>query len=94
MSHFVGVGIFWIDLNWTDLGRWRLTLKGLCTISAIFEGLFTFCTVVLTRFGSFHLMYLLTINQALPYGCIFVTYGQPGGFAAGDITIIWNDVLN
>ena len=27
MSHFVGVGIFWIDLNRTDLGCWRLTLK-------------------------------------------------------------------
>ena len=26
MSHFVGVGIFWIDLNRTDLGCWRLTL--------------------------------------------------------------------
>ena len=25
MSHFVGVGIFWIDLNQTDLGCWRLT---------------------------------------------------------------------
>ena len=51
------------------------------------------CEVVLTRFESFHLMYLLAINQALSYGCSFVTYGHPGGSAAGDITIIWNDVL-
>ena len=33
--------------------------------------------VVLTRFGSFHLTYLLAINQALPYGCNFVIYGHP-----------------
>ena len=26
MSHFVGAGIFWIDLNCTDLGCWQLTL--------------------------------------------------------------------
>ena len=26
MSHFLGVGIFWIGLNSTDLGCWRLTL--------------------------------------------------------------------
>ena len=39
-------------------------------------------------------MYLLAINQALPYGCNFVTYGHPEGSAAGDIIIIWNDVLN
>ena len=26
MNHFVGVGIFWIDLNRTDFGCWRLTL--------------------------------------------------------------------
>ena len=38
-------------------------------------------------------MYLLAINQALPYGCSFVTYGRPEGSAAGDITIIWNDVF-
>ena len=38
-------------------------------------------------------MYLLAINQALPYGCSFVTYGYPEGSAAGDITIIWNDVF-
>ena len=38
-------------------------------------------------------MYLLAINQALPYGCSFVTYGHPEGSAAGDITIIWNDAL-
>ena len=41
-------------------------------------------------------MYLLAINQALPYGCSFVTYGHPEGSAAGDstiITIIWNDVF-
>ena len=37
-------------------------------------------------------MYFLAINQALPYGCSFVTYGHPEGSAAGDITIIWNDV--
>ena len=37
-------------------------------------------------------MYLLAINQALPYGCSFVTYGHPEG-SAGDITIIWNDVF-
>ena len=51
--------------------------------------------VVLTRFGSLiHLMYLLAINQALPYGCSFVlTYKHPEGSAAGDITIIWNDVF-
>ena len=36
-------------------------------------------------------MYLLVINQALPYGCSFVTYGHPEGSAAGDI---WNDVFN
>ena len=35
-------------------------------------------------------MYLLAINQALPYGCSFVTYGHPEGSAAGEITIIWN----
>ena len=50
--------------------------------------------VVLTRFGRFHLMYLFAINQALPYGCSFLTYGHPGVSEAGDITIIWNDVLN
>ena len=38
-------------------------------------------------------MYLLAINQALLYGCSFVTYGYPEGSAAGDITIMWNDVL-
>ena len=37
-------------------------------------------------------MYPLAISQALPYGCSFVTYGHPEGSAAGDITIIWNDV--
>ena len=54
--------------------------------------------VVLGRFGSLTspFMYLLAINQALPYGCSFVTYGHPEGSAAGDvtiITIIWNDVF-
>ena len=49
--------------------------------------------VVLTRSGSFDLTFLLAINQALPYGCSFITYGHPGGSAADDITIIWNDVL-
>ena len=40
-------------------------------------------------------MYLLAINinQALPYGCSFVTYGHPEGSATGDITIIRNDVF-
>ena len=38
-------------------------------------------------------MYLLDINQAMRYGYSFVTYGHPGGSAAGDIKIIWNDVL-
>ena len=38
-------------------------------------------------------MYLLAINQAQPYGCSFVTCGHPEGSAAGDITIIWNDVF-
>ena len=27
MSNFMGVGIFWIGLNWADLGCWRLTLR-------------------------------------------------------------------
>ena len=27
MSNFMGVGIFWIGLNRTDLGFWRLTLN-------------------------------------------------------------------
>ena len=27
MSNFMGLGIFWIGLNWADLGCWRLTLK-------------------------------------------------------------------
>ena len=27
MGHFVGAGIFWINLNHTDLGCWRLTLS-------------------------------------------------------------------
>ena len=27
MSNFMGVGIFWIGLNRTDLGCWRLTLR-------------------------------------------------------------------
>ena len=27
MSHFVRVGILWIDLSWNDLGFWRLTLN-------------------------------------------------------------------
>ena len=40
-----------------------------------------------------NLMYLLAINQALPYGCSFVTYGHPEGSAVGNITIIWDDVL-
>ena len=30
-------------------------------------------------------MYLLAINQALPYGCSFVTYGHPEGSAAGTL---------
>ena len=38
-------------------------------------------------------MYLLAINQALSYGCSIVTSGHPEGSAAGDITIIWNDVF-
>ena len=38
-------------------------------------------------------MYVLAINQALPYGCSFVTYGHPEGSVTGDITIIWNDVF-
>ena len=29
MSHIVGVGIFWINLNRTDLCCWRLTLMSL-----------------------------------------------------------------
>ena len=40
-----------------------------------------------------NLMYLLVINQALPYGCSFVIYGHPGSSAADDVTIIWNDLL-
>ena len=28
MTHFMGVGIFRIGLNRTDLGCWRLTLTG------------------------------------------------------------------
>ena len=35
----------------------------------------------------------MAINQALPNGYSFVTYGHPEGSAAGDITIIWNDVI-
>ena len=27
MSNFMGVGTFWIGLNWADLGCWRLTLR-------------------------------------------------------------------
>ena len=38
-------------------------------------------------------MYLLAINQALPYGYSFVTYGHPEGSEARDISIIWNDVF-
>ena len=39
--------------------------------------------VVLTRFGSLISPYvLLAINQALPYGCSFVTSGHPEGSAA------------
>ena len=38
-------------------------------------------------------MYLLAINQALPYGCSFVTYGHPEGSAEGGFTINWNDVF-
>ena len=49
--------------------------------------------VVLTRSGRFHIRLILAINQALPDDCSFVIYGHPGGSAAGDITIIWNDVL-
>ena len=37
--------------------------------------------------------FLLMIYQALLYGCSFVTYGHPEGSAAGDITIIWNDLF-
>ena len=47
-----------------------------------------------TSLNKKNLMYLLAINQALPYGCSVLTYGHPGGSGAGDITIIWNDVLN
>ena len=32
MSNFIGVGIFWIGLNRTDLGCWRLTLSSLITV--------------------------------------------------------------
>ena len=32
-------------------------------------------------------MYLLAINQALPYGYSFVIYGHPEGSAASDTTI-------
>ena len=35
MSLFVGVGIFWTDLNRTDLGCWRLTLGG---VSELMDG--------------------------------------------------------
>ena len=50
--------------------------------------------VMLNRFGSLISSYVpLGINQALPYGCSFVTYGHPEGSAAGDITIIWSDVF-
>ena len=38
-------------------------------------------------------MYLLAINQSLSYGFGFVACGHPEGSAAGDITIIWNDVF-
>ena len=38
-------------------------------------------------------MYLLAINQALPYGCSFVTNGHPEGSAADDITIYMYIVL-
>ena len=31
MSNFMGVSIFWIGLNWADLGCWRLTLIP-CTV--------------------------------------------------------------
>ena len=41
----------------------------------------------------FHLMYHLAINLAPLSGCSFVTCGHPEGSAAGDITIIWNDVF-
>ena len=57
-----------------------------------FGSLASFISTSLTKKN--HLMYLLAINQALPYGGSFVTYGHPGGSAAGDISIIWNDVLN
>ena len=58
-------------------------------------GLFspTFFSTSSKKKKKIHLMYLLAINQALPYGCSFVTYGHPEGSAAGDITIIWNDVF-
>ena len=35
MSHFIGVGIFWIDLNRIDLGCWRYTLIEWCFVISI-----------------------------------------------------------
>ena len=50
--------------------------------------------VVLTRFVSLISPYVPLDHQSgSAYGCSFVTYGHPEGSAAGDITIIWNDVF-
>ena len=50
--------------------------------------------VMLTRFGSLISPYVPLGHQSgSPYGCRFVTYGHSEGSAAGDITIIWNDVF-
>ena len=33
MSHFVTVGIFWIDIYRTDLGCWRLVLRLIASLA-------------------------------------------------------------
>ena len=61
--------------------KFYLSSRSPLTFEVVFPGLGGFTCVPLGH------------HQTLPYGCSFVTYEHPGGSAAGDITIIWNDVL-
>ena len=56
MSHFMGVGIFWIDFNRTDLGCWLLTLSyPSCSFDFFihFAIIFEICMIIFAIFKMF-----------------------------------------
>ena len=59
-----------------------------CGVPGLFSSI-----IFSTSLNKKKLMCLLAIDKALSYGCSFVTHGHPESSVAGDITIIWNDVL-